>query len=373
VAASIARLRFLSFSIKFAAAGLQGLQNIGTAMAKRPTLDDLARAAGVSVATVDRVLNARHKVREPTAERVLGAAEAIGFHAAPLLKRRLRAAAPVRAFGFLLQKPDAFYRQLGADLEAATAQLTSCRGRAHVEYVTELSPAAITEALARMGEVVDAIGLVAVDHARVSDAIGKLREAGKPTFALVSDLTAEARAGYVGRDNRREGRTAAWLISKAAPRPGKIGIIVGSHRYLCQETAEISFRAYLRENAAGFETMESLVNLDDARLAYVATQELIARHRDLVGLYVAGGGSEGVIAAARDEAPPGSLAIVCHELTPKNRAGLIDGVLTAVIATPTALLARRALEAMDRAIETGARESAVQIVVPFDIFLPTNI
>jgi len=224
-----------------------------------------------------------------------------------------------------------------------------------------------------MGEVVDAIGLVAVDHARVSDAIGKLREAGKPTFALVSDLTAEARAGYVGRDNRREGRTAAWLISKAAPRPGKIGIIVGSHRYLCQETAEISFRAYLRENAAGFETMESLVNLDDARLAYVATQELIARHRDLVGLYVAGGGSEGVIAAARDEAPPGSLAIVCHELTPKNRAGLIDGVLTAVIATPTALLARRALEAMDRAIETGARESAVQIVVPFDIFLPTNI
>ncbi|MFZ0206355.1 MAG: helix-turn-helix domain-containing protein, partial [Roseiarcus sp.] len=55
-------------------------------MSKRPTVADLAEAAGVSIATVDRVLNARHRVREPTAERVLGAAEAIGFHAAPLLK-----------------------------------------------------------------------------------------------------------------------------------------------------------------------------------------------------------------------------------------------------------------------------------------------
>ena len=40
-------------------------------MSKRPTLVDLAEAAGVSLATVDRVLNARHRVREPTAERVL--------------------------------------------------------------------------------------------------------------------------------------------------------------------------------------------------------------------------------------------------------------------------------------------------------------
>jgi LacI family transcriptional regulator len=342
-------------------------------MSNRPTLEDLARAAGVSVATVDRVLNARHRVREPTAERVLGAAEAIGFHAAPLLKRRLLGERPVRSFGFLLQKPDAFYRQFGADLEAATARLSSCRGRAVVQYVTEISPNAISEALLRMGESVEAVAVVSVDHPRVSDAIARLREAGKPTFTLLSDLTADARAGYVGRDNRREGRTAAWMIAKAAPRPGKIGIIVGSHRYICQEIAEISFRAYLRENAEAFETMEPLVNLEDSRLAYVATQELIARHRDLVGLYVAGGGMEGAIAAARDEATPGSLAIVCNELTPKSRAGLIDGVLTAVISTPTGLLAERAVEAMNRAIEAGIGETASRTVIPFDIFLPTNI
>jgi LacI family transcriptional regulator len=312
-------------------------------------------------------------VREPTAERVLSAAEAIGFHAAPLLKRRMRPEAPVRAFGFLLQKPDAFYRQLGSDLEAATARLTSCRGRAVIEYVTELSPTTIAEALSRIGDAVDAIGVVSVDHPRVSEAIARLRAKGKPTFALLSDLTAEARAGYVSRDNRREGRTAAWMIAKAAPRPGKIGIIVGSHRYLCQETAEISFRAYLRENASGFEAMEPLVNLEDSRIAYAATEELIAANPDLVGLYVAGGGMEGAIAAARDQAEREAIAIVCNELTPKSRAGLIDGVLTAVISTPTALMANRALEAMNGALEAGPSATYSQIIIPFDIFLPTNI
>lgn len=340
-------------------------------MSKRPTIDDLARAAGVSVATVDRVLNARHRVRQPTAERVLGAAEAIGFHAAPLLKRRLDA--PTLTLGFLLQKPDAFYRRLGADLEAAAARYAGAKVRAIVDYESDISPATTAARLLRMGEAAQAIGVVSVDHPRVSEAIARLRADGVPTFALISDLTAEARAGYVGRDNRKEGRTAGWIIARCAVRPGKIGIIVGSHRYLCQETAEISFRAYLREHAPAFQPLEPLVNLDDSRLAHVATQELIARHRDLVGLYVCGGGVEGVIAAARDEPGREPLAIVCNELTPETRAALADGVLSAVISTQTAAVAERAVDAMARAREAGASEAASQIVAPFDLFLPTNI
>ena len=339
-------------------------------MAGRPTLADLAAAAGVSLATVDRVLNARHRVREPTAERVLAAAEAIGFHATALLKRR---ASPTRTFGFLLQKPDAFYRQLGADIVAQAERMADCRARVLIEYVTELSAPAIAQALAKMGQRADAVAVVSVDHPRVSDAIAALREAGKPCFALISDLTAPGRYGYVGRDNRREGRTAAWLIAKAASRPGQVGVIVGSHRYLCQETCEMAFRAYLREHGPEFELIEPLVNLDDSRLAYSAMGELIARRPDLVGLYVAGGGADGVLAAARDEAKPGALAIVCHELTPRNREGLIDGVLTAVLGTPNVELARRALEAMNRAIGQGPPETPAQILTPFDIFLPTNI
>ena len=88
-------------------------------MVKRPTIADLARKAGVSVATVDRVLNRRLPVRDDTVLRVVEAAEAIGYHATGLLKRRMTEAPP-RRFAFLLQKPDAFYTLFGKELVAAT-------------------------------------------------------------------------------------------------------------------------------------------------------------------------------------------------------------------------------------------------------------
>jgi hypothetical protein len=48
-------------------------------------------------------------------------------------------------------------------------------------------------------------------------------------------------------------------------------------------------------------------------------------------------------------------------------------VLTAVISTPTALLAERALGAMAVAIDEPQEGTQNPIFVPFDLYLPTNI
>jgi len=45
----------------------------------KPTTKDLAKAAGVSLATIDRVLNARSGVRKATIERVQKAIKTTGF------------------------------------------------------------------------------------------------------------------------------------------------------------------------------------------------------------------------------------------------------------------------------------------------------
>jgi LacI family transcriptional regulator len=341
---------------------------------QRPTIADLAEAAGVSVATVDRVLNQRHPVREDTAERVLRAAETLGYHATALIKQRLRNDIPARTFAFLLQKrADAFYQQLAADLQAATREATQIKGKAQIEFIDELSPNVIAERMLEAGARADALAVVSVDHPHVSQAIATLREKGVPSFAILSDLTAAARGGYIGRDNRKEGRAAGWMVARTAARPGKVGIIVGSHRYLCQETAEISFRSYFREHAPEFRLLEPLVNLEEARIAYEATIHLMQSNRDLVGLYICGGGKEGVIEAVREETAHQPVAVVCNELTGGTRTGLIDGVLTAVIATRTATLAARTVEAMAHALEAPGTEPPAQIFVPFDLLISENI
>ena len=98
-------------------------------MAKRPTIADLAKNSGVSVATIDRVLNGRLPVREETARRVYDAANAIGYHAAGLIKQRLQQDLPQYRLGFILQRPNqAFYQAFARELELAVNAAPNFRG-----------------------------------------------------------------------------------------------------------------------------------------------------------------------------------------------------------------------------------------------------
>src|SRR5215469_17176646 len=58
---------------------------------RRPTMNDVAQLAGLSVATVDRVLNRRAPVRQSTAERILKSAEELKYYATPLLRSQVQA------------------------------------------------------------------------------------------------------------------------------------------------------------------------------------------------------------------------------------------------------------------------------------------
>ncbi|HSA81148.1 MAG TPA: LacI family DNA-binding transcriptional regulator [Geminicoccaceae bacterium] len=258
----------------------------------RPTIADLARAANVSISTVDRLLNGRDPVRRPTAERVLKAAEEIGFYATGAIRQRLGTDKPERTLGFILQKrAKPFYRLLGDALAGATTTSAAIRGHPVIDFLEEITPTAVSDRLLRLGKRTDAVALVAADHPHVTNAIDQLRAAKVPVFALISDLTASGRAGYIGLDNRKVGRTAAWTMANFCKHPGEIGIFVGSHRFLCQELCEMSFRYYFRENAPEFRLLEPLTSLEDARLAHESTLDFLKRKPDLVGIYVAGGGA----------------------------------------------------------------------------------
>jgi LacI family transcriptional regulator len=340
----------------------------------RPTIADLARAANVSISTVDRVLNGRDPVRRPTAERVLKAAEEIGFHATGAIRHRLRTEKPERALGFILQKRSTpFYRLLGDALAEATATSSAIRGHPVIDHLEEITPTAVSNRLLKLGRRVDAVALVAADHPHVTKAIDQLKAAQVPVFALISDLTASGRTGFIGLDSRKVGRTAAWAMAHFCKRPGDLGIFVGSHRFLCQELCEMSFRSYFRENAPEFHLLEPLTSLEDGHLAHESTLDLLRRKPDLVGLYVAGGGIEGVMEALREENAFGRIVTISHELTDLTRAGLIDGVVKLILSHPLKLIAAAAVDAMAQAIDGGRGPSPAEILLPFDVYTPENV
>lgn len=340
-------------------------------MVKRPTLTDLAKAAGVSIATVDRVINRRLPVSGDTATRVVAAAEAIGYHATSLLKRRMHEM-PVRRFGFLLQKPDAFYRQLGQELVNATRASLLVEGKPSVEFGEDIVPGIVAERILAMSRKSEALAVVAMDHPLVNEAVEAVIVQGKPVFTLLSNITTTTCSGHFGADSRRCGRIAGWTISRLARRSGKIGILVGSHRYLNQDLSEISFRTYMRESAPEFQLLEPIINLDDERIAYEAVTEMVATNPDLVGIYVSGGGQEGLIRALREN-KPANLVAVCNELTPATRTALHDGVIDLTLGTPFAALSRLLVEAMAKGTTGQDMPHLRPLMLPPDVFMRENI
>lgn len=341
-------------------------------MVSRPTINDLAKKAGVSVATVDRVLNRRLPVREDTAIRVVEAAEAIGYHATGLLKLRLTET-PKRKFGFLLQKPDAFYQTLGKELVNATKAARTVEGKPVLEFIEDVVPSIVAERLLKFARNVDAVAVVAMDHPLVNEAVETIIASGKPVFTLLSNITSPSCCGHFGADSRKCGRIAGWTISKHSKQPGKIGILVGSHRYLNQELSEISFRTYMREHAPEFQLLEPIVNLDDDDIAYDAITKLIENTSDLVAIYVSGGGQEGLIKALRERKSTNRLIAVCNELTPATRAALHDGVIDLTLGTPFTSLARRLVEVMAKATTGAELPHLPPLMLPPEIHMSENI
>jgi LacI family transcriptional regulator len=343
-------------------------------MARRPTIHDVAREAGLSTATVDRVLNAREKVREDTARRVYDAARAVGYHAASLIGQRVQAELPRLRLGVVLYKErQAFYQQFKSELERAARIAAGVRASVMIEFASSQSPADFAALMDGFIGRADVVAATAVAHPDVTDAVMRLNARNVPCFALLNDFAQGVRQNYVGLNNMKVGRIAAHMIVTATRQPGKIAVFVGGHRWHGHELRETGFRSYFREYAPQFHVLDTLVNLETRQLTYEATLDLLGRHPDLRGIYCAGGGMEGAIAAIREMRAPGEVALIVNELTPESRAALTSRTVTMVISTPLQRLCSDLLALATDAVVNGPPPVAGQHFLQPDLYLPESV
>jgi LacI family transcriptional regulator len=340
----------------------------------RATIRDVAKSADLSITTVNRVLHEPDKVREETIKAVLQAAETVGFYGVGSIKESLKATRPKIGIGILLlQRGRAFYKNLSQAIELAAQSVRSHEVTLRIEYVDELSPQNVAAGMNRLAETSDALGIVAAEHPIVAGTIEALADRNIKTFALLSQLTARCNVGFVGLDAWKVGRTAGWAFDNICKTPGKIAILVGNHRYRCQETNESGFRSYFREHPRGFELLEACSTFETGSIAQEVTERLLDQHPDLAGLYVSGGGISGAVAALRESKREKEIVTVGYDLTDLTRSALLDGTIDFLISHPLPTLAQEAIAAMLRAFDGGPDFPPQSISLPFEIYTPENI
>lgn len=337
--------------------------------ALRPTVNDIAKEAGVSLATVDRVMNARPGVREKTVRRVTEAIERLGYVrdvAAANLARR-------RAYRVAFVLPDsrtAFMTALREAIESAAELAVLDRTRADVVTVPAFDSTAYARALDALPPAgFDGVAVLAPETPQVRDAIRRLTEAGLAVVALVSDQPHATRDRFVGIDNIAAGRTAGMLLGRFVGRADAVVLVVaGSMMSRDHMERRLGFDRVMRERFPGFTVLPSLEGRDDSENVARLLPAALDAHPRIDAIYALGAGQRGLIDTLRARGLAGNITVVAHELTPRTRDALEDGTIDAVITQDVGHIARSALRVLRAKIDStpidpGQEQIRIEILI----------
>lgn len=339
--------------------------------ARRATVHDVARQAGVSLATVDRVLNGRPGVRPATAEKVETAIAALEFH------RDLSASLLARARDLRVQfiLPDGRNEFMTNLADAVTRRARTGRAeRLHLEVVRvkAMDPGALAARLGQLDrKTCDCAVIVATDDEAVRKAVDAVARRSIAVMTLVSDLPNSARKMFIGIDNVAAGRTAASLMGRFCG-TGKVALIAGSLGLHDHQDRLEGFRAVAGREFPALQLIGPFEAHDDRGETESFAAGLLRDHPDLKGIYNLGAGNAGLIAALEASGRAGRVHVIAHELSEPTHAALKSGAIDVVLdQNPDGEI--RAAVAAARTIALGQQVDPHAEPIEIGIFLRDNL
>lgn len=333
----------------------------------------MAREAGVSLATVDRVLNKRAGVRLQTVARVEEAMRKLDYRPDPYAAR-LSKARDTRLVFVIPRGHNTFMDLLVEAVRDTAAHLRAEHCVIEVRLVDAFDGAAVAAMLDTLSpQEWDGVAAVVPEAQVVRGAIDACIARGLKFVTLVSDLPSSAVQFFVGIDNVAAGRTAGRLLGRfAGGKKGKVALVAGSLTLRDHMERHLGCEQVLRAEFPFLKTLPVIEGRDDAALTLLRVRELLDAHPDLLGIYNIGAGNRGLIQGLRELRKPGELVVVAHELTPHSRQALIDGVYDAIICQDPAHEARSAVRIL-RALCEGGEILRSQERIRIEVFLRDNL
>ena len=338
----------------------------------RVTIEDVALEAGLSVATVDRVLNGRAAVRPQTAQRVEKAIRQLNYQP-DRLAARLAKGQEYRFCFVLPEGNNSFMIGLGEEVRAIASHLVSERVHIDLRLTDVFDAATLASTLDSIGDIYDGVAVVALDHPRVREAINGLVERGVSVVTLVSDVPSSKRVHYAGIDNSSAGRTAATLMGRfLGGRKGKVGLIAGSLSLRDHIERRFGFEQVLAQEFPHLAILPVLESRDDWQRVEKVTAEMLTAHPDLIGIYNVGAGARGIVTALENTGRQKQVTYIAHELTDHTRRALVDGTIDVIINQNAGHEVRSAVRVlMAKADRTPLIEAMEHIRI--DIFVRDNL
>ena len=339
----------------------------------KPTTRDVARAAGVSLATVDRVLNARPGVRQKTIDKVNKAIKDIDFvrdmSAANLARRK-----EYRLAFILPDRDDQFIYMIRDAIEEADKTLLRERTRVSILSVPANDPYAIIHAMENLSQDnVDGVAIMAPETPQVRDAIMRLKSIGIPVVAFISNQPNADCDHFVGINNIAAGRTAATLIGRfLGTRKGTVLVVSETMQSRDSLERRLGFDSTLSAGWPSLLASPSLEAHNDISRTQNAIASAMTENKQILAVYLMSSDMQEGIDALKNAGITDDIIVIAHELTAHTRESLKDGLLDAVITQDVGHLVRSALRVLKARVD-GLPVVASQERIRIEIIMRENM
>ena len=295
-------------------------------MSKRPTIQMVAEAAGVSRGTVDRVLNHRAHVNPEVRERVLLALKETGY-ISPREKHQQQLEGEPLTLGVLLPNfDDQFQEEVTRGIEQARAELAF----GHVQVLvrrckTDIPQEAVDLLEDLVAQKAAGLAVCALNDLTIQNRIRQLTEARLPCVTFNSDLPESGRLAFAGQDIHQAGRVAADLMSKCVAPGDRILATAGNLKFDGHRQRLSGFQERLGELGYPPDRILTAETFNDYQTSFAVVRDAIADHPDLRGIYMANLNVAGCVEAVRAAGKTGKIRVICHDINESVRQMLLSG------------------------------------------------
>ena len=343
----------------------------------KATTKDLARAAGVSLATVDRVLNGRGGVRPATVERVTAAIRALNY-VRDISAANLARSTEYKLVFLLPDHDDEFISMIHDAIAEANVSMAHERTTVSIVRMPANDPHRIAQEIDSFSaDDVDGVAIMAPETAQVRDAILRLDSRGIAVVAFVSNQPNAKNAYFVGINNEAAGRTAGRLLARfIGERHGTVLAVTETMQSRDSLERRLGFDTIMAEYASQLRVRPSMETYADAARTATIVTAALRNNPEIAGIYLMNHDISETMQVLEAQGIPENCVIIGHELTQHTKARLVNGVIDAVITQDVGHLVRssiRVLKARITQIGTVASQERIRIEIILQENLPEEI
>ncbi|MGF1683284.1 LacI family DNA-binding transcriptional regulator [Photobacterium minamisatsumaniensis] len=327
-------------------------------------ISDIAIMAGVSPATVDRVLNDRGTVRQSTRDKVLSGIEQLRTQLSQenylqQTGKKLTFILPAGAGPSIDENLHSFVHST-----AAERNIQICWR--NYDKLDHRSLSSVLNSI----DIDKCLGVVMqpLEHTSVASALGRFTLHNIPCICLLSEPGPNLRAcNYIGLNNFNAGETAGYLMTKFnSNTQGRIAIVGGVDKYWNHKLRVDGFKTSVNALSKKLTLIPPIYGNDEPEHNHFFIEKLLKRYDDLTGIYNVGSGNRGIVKALIEAEKAEKITFFTHNLTSTSKQYLLCGAVDAII-TPNYH------QIVNRIFDRFTSRLDCTYYVDFDVRFQTNV